>query len=269
MLTKRFSPHRVPAPHRLAAAAVLGCALILSACATPANDSGSPAIAAGSTAAHQIEKASEGPAFRNADTGAGLKHVAQMPLEYAQNFTVDEYEGGYQLVCISNGERFLVVPEGASIPENLADDIAVIEQPLESVYLVSTGMICLIDEIDALDAVTVSSVTAQESPNDNLTAALDAGSITYGGKYRSPDFELIATEGCELAIENTKINHVPETKQKLQDLGCTVLTEQSSSERRSWADWSGSSSWASCSDAKTRRRSVSTRSPLESSRSRA
>ncbi|MBM6777954.1 ABC transporter substrate-binding protein [Collinsella tanakaei] len=230
MLFDRFSPHRIPVPRRLAVAATLGCALILSACTTSATDNGSPAIADGSAPVHQAGKTSEEPTFRNADTGADLEHVAQLPLEYAQNFTVDEYEGGYQLVCISNGERFLVVPEGASIPENLADDIAVIQQPLESVYLVSTGMICLIDEIDALDAVTVSSVTAQESPNDNLTAALDAGDIAYGGKYRSPDFELIATEGCELAIENTKINHVPETKQKLQDLGCTVLTEQSSSE---------------------------------------
>ena len=91
-------------------------------------------------------------------------------------------------------------------------------------------MICLLDEIDVLDAVTVSSVTAQESPNDNLTAALDAGSITYGGKYRSPDFELIASAGCTLAIENTKINHAPDAKQKLQELGVTVITEQSSTE---------------------------------------
>ena len=167
--------------------------------------------------------------FRNADLGCDLRHTGTLELAYARNFTVDEYEGGYRLVCISNGERFLVIPEGASVPEGLAADIATIRQPART-YLVSTGMICLLDEIDALDEVSVSSVTAEDSPSERLSQAIEDGAVSYGGKYSAPDFELIAQTGCTLAIENTKINHAPDIKQKLQDLGVTVLTEQSSSE---------------------------------------
>ena len=167
--------------------------------------------------------------FRNTDLGCDLRHTGTLELAYAQNFTVDEYEGGYRLVCISNGERFLVIPEGASVPEGLADDIATIRQPART-YLVSTGMICLLDEIDALDEVSVSSVTAEDSPSEHLSQAIEDGAVSYGGKYSAPDFELIAETGCTLAIENTMINHNPDAKQKLRDLGITVLTEQSSRE---------------------------------------
>ena len=184
----------------------------------------------GSAAVISAQPASYDPEFRTIDLGCDLAHTGRMQLDYAKNFTVDEFEGGVRLVCEANGERFLVVPAGASAPDGLDPDIAVIQQPLDSVYLVSTGMICLIDEIGALDAVTVSSVSAEDSPNADLTAALEDGCTDFGGKYSAPDFELIAERGCTLAIENTKINHAPEAKQKLQDLGVTVLTELSSSE---------------------------------------
>lgn len=220
-----LSPIRLPRPIPIAAIAL---ALMLTGCATgsPATDrtdsgSGSTAVAV---------QASGEASFRNTDIGADLELIGPIELDYARNFTIDEFEGGYRLVCISNGERFLIVPEGAEVPENLDSDIFPIRLPLKSVYLVSTGMICLIDDIGGLPAVTVSSVTAENSPDEQLTSAIENGSVVYGGKYSAPDYELIAERGCTLAIENTKINHAPDAKQKLQDLGVTVLTEQSSSE---------------------------------------
>lgn len=169
-------------------------------------------------------------AWHDTALGCDLGEPQPYELEYATNFTIDGYEDGYRLVCISNGDRFLVIPQGKEVPQGLEEDIAVIEQQPDSVYLVSSGMICLLDEIDALEFVTVSSVNADDSPNAHLTEALQEGSVTYGGKYSAPDFELVADKSCALAIENTKINHAPDIKAKLEDLGCTVLTEQSSSE---------------------------------------
>ncbi|MCF6412666.1 ABC transporter substrate-binding protein [Collinsella tanakaei] len=203
----------------------------LSGCGrSPVADSGSAASALeGSAQASGRCVRAAASSFRNTDLGCDLRHTGTLELAYARNFTVDEYEGGYRLVCISNGERFLIIPEGASVPEGLAADIATIRQPART-YLVSTGMICLLDEIDALDEVSVSSVTAEDSPSERLSQAIEDGAVSYGGKYSAPDFELIAETGCTLAIENTKINHAPDIKQKLQDLGVTVLTEQSSNE---------------------------------------
>ncbi|OUP09173.1 ABC transporter substrate-binding protein [Collinsella sp. An2] len=229
------SPHPLLMGRRGLCAGILAAAfsLPLAACSPATSPAGSKAGST-STAAGSATSSSQSntkqPSFRNTDLGCGWEPTESFALDYAQNFTVDRYDGGYQLACISNGERFLVVPEGKDDPDGLAEDIALVRQPLTSVYLVSTGMICLLDEIGALDAVTVSSVTADDSPVEDLTQAIQAGSVAYGGKYSSPDFELVAERGCTLAIENTKINHAPDIKQKLQDLGVTVLTEQSSSE---------------------------------------
>ncbi|MDM8245746.1 ABC transporter substrate-binding protein [Collinsella tanakaei] len=168
--------------------------------------------------------------FHNTDLGCGLEPISSTELRYATNFTIDTYEGGLKLICIANGERFLVVPEGATAPEGLADDIALIQQPLDNVYLVSSSIACLIDELDAIDSVATTSIKQDNCPVAGLAAAYETGEVRYGGSYDAPDFELIADTGCTLAIENTMINHNPNAKQKLQDLGITVLTEQSSRE---------------------------------------
>ena len=161
---------------------------------------------------------------------AALGTPTPVPLSRATQFSLDAYDGGYRLATLASGDRLLIVPEGAAAPAELPAGVAVIQQPLANVYLVSTGMICLVDAIGALDAVSVSSVRAEDSPVPAFTTRLQDGTITYGGLYRAPDYELIAARGCPLAIENTNIDHVPEVRAKLEELGVTVLMEQSSRE---------------------------------------
>ncbi len=159
-----------------------------------------------------------------------LGTATPVALSHATQFTLDAFEDGCRLASLANGDRLLVVPEGAEPPAGLSADVAVVRQPLANVYLVSTGMICLVDAIGALDAISISSVRAEDSPVPAFTERLEDGSITYGGLYRAPDYELIAAKGCSLAIENTNIDHVPEVRAKLEELGVTVLMEQSSRE---------------------------------------
>ena len=59
---------------------------------------------------------------------------------------------------------------------------------------------------------------------------MDAGEILYAGKYNAPDFERILSSSCGLAVESTMINHVPEVREKLEELGVPVLVDQSSYE---------------------------------------
>lgn len=161
---------------------------------------------------------------------AALGEPTPVALSHATQFSLDAYESGYRLATLASGERLLIVPEGATVPERLPEDIAVIRRPLENVYLASTGMICLVDAIGALDAIGVSSVRAEDSPVPAFAERLESGEISYGGLYREPDYELITATGCPLAIENTNIDHVPEVRAKLEELSVTVLMEQSSRE---------------------------------------
>lgn len=169
--------------------------------------------------------------FRNPDLGCGFEPTASLELAYAQSFTVDYYEGGFALICVITGERFLVIPAGKDVPSELAPDIQPIQLPLQNIYLVSTSMISLVDAVGALDAVGMTSVTAEASPNERLTQLINDGTVVYGGRYSAPDYELITASGCTFALENTKLNHVPEVRDKLTELGVTVFCEQSSSEQ--------------------------------------
>jgi iron complex transport system substrate-binding protein len=59
---------------------------------------------------------------------------------------------------------------------------------------------------------------------------MEEGDILYAGKYSAPDYELILSEHCGLAIENTMITHAPEVKENLESFGIPVLVDYSSYE---------------------------------------
>jgi iron complex transport system substrate-binding protein len=162
--------------------------------------------------------------------GNGWQPESSMNLEYAKNFSVDYYSGGYSLISISDGSRYLVVPQGSKPPGGIDADITVLKRPIKNIYLVATSAMCLFDALDALDSISLSGTKAQDWYVQNARAAMEAGDILYAGKYSAPDYELIMSNGSNLAIESTMINHIPEVKEKLQDLGVPVLIDQSSYE---------------------------------------
>ena len=162
--------------------------------------------------------------------GNGWQVESSMPLSYAENFSVDYYADGYALITISDGSRFLVVPEDGDTPEGIDEDITVLQQPINNIYLVATSAMCLFDALDALDGIRLSGTQADYWYIENAKEAMQSGDILYAGKYNAPDYELIMSNDCSLAIESTMINHVPEVKEMLEDVGIPVLTDQSSYE---------------------------------------
>ena len=168
--------------------------------------------------------------FHNPDMGNGWEPIDTMDLAYATQFSVDYYDGGYKLACMGDGARYLLVPEGAQVPEGIDEDIMVIQQPVGDIYLVASDTMCLFDALDSLDAISVSGLKAEDWYVEGAVKAMEAGDIVYGGKYSTPDYDVILSNGCKLAIESTMINHTPEVKDKLEELGVQVLIEQSSYE---------------------------------------
>ena len=180
--------------------------------------------------------------FHNTDLGNGWKPASSMPLQHAKCFTVDYYDGGYKLLCLSDGQRYLTVPKGANVPDGLAPDITVLQQPIGDVYLVASDTMCLIDALDALDVITVSGISKDNWHVDAAIEAMNAGKIAYGGKYNTPDYELLLGKGVRLAIESTMINHTPDVREKLIELGIPVFTEMSSYE----SEPLGRTEWVKC-----------------------
>ena len=232
-------------------AACLAGLLAFAGCGTASTGAASSdAPSSGSAASGEQGASSSGPTtevienFRNTDLGTGWQPVESMELKYANQFSVDYYEGGYKLFCLSDGGRYLTVPKGADVPDGLAEDITVIQQPLGDVYLVASDTMCLFDALNALDCITVSGIAKENWHIDSAVEAMDEGAIVYGGKYSAPDYELLLGKNVRLAIESTMINHTPEVREKLLELGIPVLTEMSSYEneplgRTEWVKFYG------------------------------
>ncbi|MBQ9249076.1 MAG: ABC transporter substrate-binding protein [Oscillospiraceae bacterium] len=152
-----------------------------------------------------------------------------MELVYADQFAVDRYSDGTSLITIAGTDRFLLLPSGAEIPEHDTDAV-ILRQPLGNIYLAASSAMDLFLQLDALDRIRMTSTTEVNWALPEVVSAMEDGSLLYAGKYSAPDFELVLSQNCALAIESTMIYHSPEIQEKLEDLGIPVLVERSSYE---------------------------------------
>ena len=117
----------------------------------------------------------------NDDPLSGLTPAGSMELSYAEQFTVDTFEGGLSLITIGGEDRYLVVPEGQQAPQTGAD-ITVLQQPLDSIYLVATSAMDFFVSLDALDTISLSGTRADGWYLDAAREAMTDGDIEYAGK---------------------------------------------------------------------------------------
>lgn len=162
--------------------------------------------------------------------GDSLTHEGSMELQYAENFSVDYYEGGYKLLAICDGTKLLLVPEGKEPPEDTGDDVIVLKQPVQNLYLVSSAVMDMFCRLDALNSIRLSGQKQENWYIEEAKEAMADGKIIYAGKYNKPDYELIVSQNCSLAIENRMITHSPEVMEMLESFGIPVMTEYSSYE---------------------------------------
>lgn len=167
---------------------------------------------------------------RNTDISAELEYEDSMELIYAEKFSVDYYTGGFSLVTVNGSERYLVVPEGKESPGDLAEDITVLYQPLDRIYLVASAVMDMFISMDSLDVIRFTGTKAASWYLEEAREAVETGDILYAGNYSAPDYEQILAEGCDLAIENTMVYHTPEVKEQLEKFGIPVMVDYSSYE---------------------------------------
>ena len=194
---------------------VLCLTLLLAACGGPENVA---------TTQPQAETASQAVRYEE------LLFENVMPLSYATGFSVSYSEEGYKLLTIGEDQTYLVVGENMPVPEEVPDTVTVLQQPLDQIYLVSTGAMDHFIELNALDSIILSSQKADAWYLPEAKQAMEEGKIAYAGKYSAPDYETVLGSGCNLVIENAMIYHAPEVLEKLRSLGLPVLVELSSYE---------------------------------------
>ena len=160
----------------------------------------------------------------------GLVWTSSMKPVYAEGFSVEYYEGGYALIDVKESARYLVVPEAMPVPEGLDPAIVILQQPLDNIYLAATSAMALFDSLDSLDAIRLVGTQKDGWYIENAVAAMEKGDMLFAGKYSEPDFEMLLTKGCDLAIESMMISHSPKVKEMLELLGIPVFIDRSSYE---------------------------------------
>ena len=164
----------------------------------------------------------------HASSWAAMEPTGHMPLDYATEFAVDYYDD-LALITIGGTDRYLLIPENAKAPADLDTDIIPIRKP-DTIYLAASAGMDYFRVLKALDTVRMTSTQAVNWSLPEVVQALDSEKMLYAGKYSAPDYELLLREGIDLAIESTMIYHTPETKEKIEKLGISVLVDKSSYE---------------------------------------
>ena len=154
----------------------------------------------------------------------------QMKLDFAQQYRVYFYEGGYALLDITESGQYLLVPEGAEEPEGLDPGIKVLQKPLDHIYLQATSAMALFRALDSLDNVKMTGTQTNGWYIEETVERMENGEMLFAGKYSEPDYELLLDEGCDLALESTMILHSPKVQEMLEMLEIPVLIERASYE---------------------------------------
>ena len=173
---------------------------------------------------------------------APLTYDHSMELSYAENFAVDYYEGGYKLLTTQlNGDRILIVPKHQQAPEDAEalvspsaegepGKLIVLQEPVKNLYLVASSVMDMFAQLDSMDAISMCGLKEEDWYIPAAKQAMKDGTLLYAGKYSQPDYELLLSQNCSMAIENSMIYHTPEVMEKLDEFGIPTLVEYSSYE---------------------------------------
>ena len=213
-----------------------------------AGENGQNAAKAGTTEQEDADGAEKGQQTaavgeNPAKTAAApLTYDHSMELSYAENFAVDYYEGGYKLLTTQlNGDRILIVPKHQQVPEDAEalvspsaegepGKLIVLQEPVKNLYLVASSVMDMFAQLDSMDAISMCGLKEEDWYIPAAKQAMKDGTLLYAGKYSQPDYELLLSQNCSMAIENSMIYHTPEVMEKLGEFGIPTLVEYSSYE---------------------------------------
>ncbi len=162
---------------------------------------------------------------------SGLTYIATDENIYADNYAIHRYSDGFAVVSVNDGRNYLVIPEGETAPQGIDDkELIILKKPLDKIYLAASGAMCQFDAISATDNIVLSGMDADGWYIDSAKEKMANGTLLYGGKYNTPDYEMMVDKDVDLAIENTMILRTPKVQEKLEQIGIPVFIERSSYE---------------------------------------
>ncbi len=180
-----------------------------------------------STASTDINTSSE---VSSETLSEGLTLEYSMDLEYAELFSVDYYSGGYKIITIEGDQKFITIPQGKDVPEDIEQDMTVIQLPIESSLVTSTATMSLISALGETDKVSQTTYDYDSWYIDSVKTQFELGEMTYIGSYREPDYEKIVGEAPAVVVYNTALYSIQDVMEKINEIGIPLIIDHSSTE---------------------------------------
>ena len=94
----------------------------------------------------------------------------------------------------------------------------------------SSGMASLFAAFGGLDHIKLVSTDIDGWYVEDVVRKMEAGEISFSGKYKEPDYEMITANNIQLQVDTTMVNSYPEVLEKYTELGIPYIVETSSKE---------------------------------------
>lgn len=163
-------------------------------------------------------------------TKGELQKTGSLELKYASQYSVDYYENGYIHISVMDGTDYVIVPENEEENSLGLTNPVYIHMPCDKIYLAASSAMDLFLELDELDSIAACSTLSKDYAMQEVKDAIDSEKIIYVGKYSAPDYEILLSRKCNLAIESTMISHSPKIKEQIERVNIPVFIERSSYE---------------------------------------
>ena len=133
-------------------------------------------------------------------------------LKYAKQFKSEDCGDGLSRITIAQDRQYLLVQEGYRSRPGCPEEVTVLQQPIQNIYLTATASMDLFRGTGWAGCHPAVRHQREAAGICRRRQAMEAGDILYAGKYNAPDYELILAQKCGLAVESTMIYHNPEVK---------------------------------------------------------
>lgn len=212
--------------------------LTLAACAQSTSADNVPAQTAAATPQAAPEAIPEAtpeatPEVSDEEVDGELILDHEEEIQYAQEFTLTHYKGGYKSFTIPKGQEgnwvYLIVPEGKSVPADLEENVVVLQQPIDKIRC-DSGTAAMFAAFGGLDHVSTLNTEVGKIAIDAVIKKMESGEIKYSGAYKEPDYEMVTAEGTELVIDTAMLDGYPETKDQYTALGIPFFVTRNSKE---------------------------------------
>lgn len=162
-----------------------------------------------------------------------------LKLDYSTAFSVEYLDNDIKKLTDADGRILMMIPTGKTVPEEYQDADVIIEGELDRVMLASATQGCMMRALDAVDFIKAVTTKQESWTIAEISDAMKAGTITFVGDNKAPDYEMIKSLDPELVFVYSGDYGLQDMMVKFDELGinyvvCNEYTEEDPRGRMEW-----------------------------------